>query len=124
MISDKEFAEAEERGRLHTLAVPSAIAARYDAGSGMISIDLNRGVTLSFHKSRSQILHNASDEQLSEIEIPYGGGAVLFPKLDEGLTIEGILAGRFGNWHWERQWAKEHGIEIAEDASPQQPVAA
>lgn len=85
-----------------------AIAARYNPATGMITVDLNRGFSISFHKSRSQALHRATDEQLSEIEVYNPGWSVFFPKLDDGFTVEGILAGRFGNRHWEEAWAAAH----------------
>ena len=115
MVSDKEHEEAEERGRLRSLTVPCAVAARYDAATGMITVDLNRGYSVSFHKSRSQALHNATDEQLSEIDAGTPGWSVFFPKLEDGFTVAGMLAGRFGNRNWERLWADEHHVKIAEN---------
>jgi hypothetical protein len=115
MISDKEHAIAEARGRLRSLTVPCAVAARYDPATGMITVDLNRGYSVSFHKSRSQALHKATDEQLSKIDAGYPGWSVFFPKLEDGFTIDGMLAGRFGNRHWERRWADEHHVQIAEN---------
>jgi hypothetical protein len=115
MVSDKEHAEAEERGRLRSLTVPCAVAARYDPATGMITVDLNRGYSVSFHKSRSQALHNATDEQLNEIDAGPPGWSVFFPKLEDGFTVAGMLAGRFGNRNWERRWADEHQVKIAEN---------
>jgi len=115
MVSEKESEEAVEHGRIHQLAVPCAVAARYDASTGMITVDLNRGFSVSFHKERSQTLCKASDEELSQIEIEGSGHYIIFPKLDDGFTVLGMLAGRFGNRHWEQQWADEHKVEIAEN---------
>jgi len=115
MISEAEHAGAKERGRIRSLTVPCAVAARYDPATGMITVDLNRGYSVSFHKSRSQALHKATDEQLSEIDAGYPGWSVFFPKLDDGFTVSGMLAGRFGNRHWEKKWADEHKVEIAEN---------
>ncbi len=115
MISEAEHVAAEERGRIRSLTMPCAIAARFDPATGMITVDLNRGYSVSFHKSRSQALHHATDEQLSEIDAGYPGRSVFFPKLDDGFTVSGMLVGRFGNRHWERQWADEHNVEIAEN---------
>jgi hypothetical protein len=115
MISEAEHLAAEERGRMRSLTLPCAVAARYDAATGMITVDLNRGYSVSFHKSRSQALHEATDKQLSEIDAGYPGWSVFFPKLDDGFTVSGMLAGRFGNRHWEKKWADEHNVEIAEN---------
>ena len=115
MISEAEHVAAAERGRMRSLTLPYAVAARYDPKTGVITVDLNRGYSVSFHKSRSQALHGATDEQLSEIDAGYPGWSVFFPKLDDGFTVSGMLAGRFGNRHWERQWADEHKVQIAEN---------
>ena len=124
MISDREYADAAERGRLRSLTMPCAVAARYDKVTGMITVDLNRGFSLSFHKTRSQALHHATDEQLSEIEVSEPGWSVFFPRLDDGFTVEGMLAGRFGTRRWEREWADAHHVEIAENTLPDHAVAA
>ncbi len=124
MINDKEWEEAQERGRIHSLTVPCAVAARYDAATGMITVDLNLGFSVSFHKSRSQTLCKATDEQLSEIEVDSPGWSIMFPKLEDGFSVEGMLAGRFGTRRWEREWADAHGIEIAENKLPEHTVAA
>jgi len=115
MISDNERAEAEERGRVRSLTLPCAVAARYDAATGMITVILNRGYSVTFHKSRSQVLHDASDAQLSEIDVAAPGWSVYFPRLEGGFTVTGMLAGRFGNRGWERRWADEHQVKIAEN---------
>jgi hypothetical protein len=119
MNSDKEYEDAAEGSRLNHLRNPWATAARYDASTGMITVDLNRGFSVSFHKSRHQALYKATDEQLSEIDVSHGGTSVFFPKLEDGFTVEGMLAGRFGRPWWERQWADEHGLKIAENALPE-----
>jgi hypothetical protein len=123
MISEAEHAAAEERGRIRSLTMPCAVDARYDPATGMITVDLNRGYSVSFHKSRSQALHNATDEQLSEIDASDPGWSVFFPKLDDGFTVSGMLAGRFGNRHWEKKWADEHNVEIAENTLSEQVYA-
>lgn len=123
-LSDREIEKANERGRLYGLTHPRAVAARYDAANGIITVDLNRGFSVSFHKSRSQVLHNASDEQLETIEVQNPGSEVWFPALEDGFTVEGMLAGRFGTRRWEREWADANGIEIAENALPETVIAA
>jgi len=122
MNSDKEWAEAQERGRIHSLTFPCAVSASYDQSTGTITVVLNRGFSVSFHKSRSQALHQATDEQLSEIDVH--SWSIFFPRLEDGFTVEGMLAGRFGTRRWEREWADAHGIEIAENTLPEQMATA
>ena len=115
MLSDKEIAEAEERGRVRTLTMPCAVSACYDSSTGFITVEMNRGFSISFHKSRAQPVHDATDEQLSEIEVEAPDWSIFFPKLQDGLSVEGMLAGRFGSLRWEREWADANGVRIVEN---------
>ena len=116
MLSDKDWVEAEERGRLRTLTIPCAVAARYDSSTGIITVEMNRGFAISFHKNRAQALHDATDEQLSIIEVEAPDWSIFFPKLQDGLSVEGMLAGRFGSRRWEREWADANGVQVIENA--------
>jgi hypothetical protein len=122
MISDKDWAEAEERGRIRELTFPYAVAASYDESNGTVTVKLNRGFSVSFHKNRSQTLHKATNEQLRDIEVH--STSIFFPKLDDGFSVEGMLAGRFGTRRWEREWADAHQIEIAENTLTEHTAAA
>jgi len=108
MVTQQEHDLAAERGRQIRDKGLYAVDAHYDAGTGVIHVKLKTGMTISFPKERAQALANATDEQLSEIEISPAGWSIDFPRIDDGFTIEGLLAGRFGNSHWERQWAEKH----------------
>jgi hypothetical protein len=107
MVTQEQHDLAEERGRQIQKSGLYAVAARYDANTGLIHVQLKTGMTISFPKERSQALANATDEQLSEVEISPAGWSVDFPRIDDGFTIEALLAGRFGNAHWEQQWAEK-----------------
>ena len=84
------------------------VAARYDAATQTVHVKLKAGMTISVPKDRVQGLAKATDEQLAEIEISPGGWSFDFPRIDDGISLEGLLSGRFGNDRWERDWAEKH----------------
>lgn len=107
MVTQKEHDLAAERGRQIHDSGRYIIAARFDPVSQMMHVTFKAGFTLSFAKERAQAIANATDEQLREIEISPAGWSVDFPKLDDGLTADALLAGRFGSAKWEREWAEK-----------------
>ncbi len=62
-----------------------------------ICIKLEDEREIRFPVSKNRILKNASVDQVSNIEIICGGTGLHWPKLDEDLTVTGILEGRFGS---------------------------
>ena len=96
-----------------SLSDPRALSAHYDAATGMITVELNRGYSISFHKSRHQALYRATDDQLSQIDLYPPDSVIFFPKLDDGFTVEGLVAGRFGSGRWEQDWAEMHSAPQA-----------
>jgi hypothetical protein len=108
MVTQEEHDLAAERGRQIKESGLYAVAARFDAATGLMHVTLKKGFTVSFPKERSQVMANATNEDLSEVEVSGAGWYVIFPKLDDGFTVEGMLAGRFGNDRWEREWAEKH----------------
>ncbi len=84
------------------------VAAHFDAVMQTIHVKLQAGMTVSVPKERVQGLAHATGEQLAEVIISPGGWSVEFPRVDEGISLEGLLSGRFGNDRWEREWAEKH----------------
>jgi hypothetical protein len=108
MVSQEEHDLAAQRGRLIRENGRYIVAARYDPASRTMQVTFKAGFTILFSKERCQVTANATDEELSETEISPAGWSVDFPKIDDGLTAEGLLEGRFGNAQWEREWAEKH----------------
>jgi len=72
---------------------PSAIKAW--AEDRMIYVKLTDGRIIGFPADRFRILKNASDEELKDVEIRLNGYALRWEKLDEDITVPGIVAGKF-----------------------------
>jgi len=108
MVTQEEHDLAAERGHQLRESGRYIVAARYEPTSRTVHVTFKTGFTISFPKERCQVTANATDEELSETQISPAGWSVDFPRIDDGLTAEGLLAGRFGNDHWEREWADKH----------------
>jgi hypothetical protein len=86
-----------------------ALSARYDTRKKRIVIDLANGSSFSFPPHLAQGLTNARAAELADIEISPSGIGLHWPQLDADLTVEGLLAGLFGNRSWMRQHAAKAG---------------
>ena len=60
-----------------------------------IYIELTDGRTVSFPADRFKILSKAKDDDLKEVSIRLNGYALRWEKLDEDITVKGIIAGNF-----------------------------
>ena len=61
----------------------------------MVFVELTDGRQVGFPADRFKILHRASDAELTEVELRLNGYALRWEKLDEDLTVQGIVEGRF-----------------------------
>ena len=71
-------------------------AARFDAATRRIIVDLTNGCTFDFPARLTQGLEEAGDEELAEVEILGLGYGLHWETLDVDLSIPGLLAGVFG----------------------------
>jgi hypothetical protein len=70
-------------------------ALRAWAEERMIFIELTDGRIIGFPADRFKILKDASEEELKKMTVEVNGFALRWEELDEDLTVEGIVAGRF-----------------------------
>lgn len=61
----------------------------------MIYLELTDGRIVGFPADRFKILKAASEEELKEVSVEVNGYALRWEELDEDLTVEGVVAGRF-----------------------------
>jgi Protein of unknown function (DUF2442) len=100
MAGYDEFEMANRRGERMRVAVPKAIAARYDRATGRVVIHLSSRLDVSFSPYDAQGLENAKPSQLDEIEISPSGLGIHFPKLDADLYLPSLLEGFLGSTRW------------------------
>ena len=60
-----------------------------------IFFELTDGRIISFPADRFKILSRATEEELKEVTLRLEGFALRWEKLDEDITVKGIIAGNF-----------------------------
>ncbi len=98
-ISEQELRTAEERMQAQREA-GYAVSVRYDRRSSRIVIGLNTDVQVAIPARKIEGFSEASDEELSEIEISPTGLGLHWPKLDIDVYVPGLLQGIFGSKRW------------------------
>ena len=117
MIDDLsiQFADAERRGAEMLATEPRARAARFDAVSGRIVVDLANGCSFAFPARLAQGLEDASADALAEVEVLGQGYGLHWEKLDIDLSVPGLLAGLFGTKAFmDRQRAARAGASTSQ----------
>jgi hypothetical protein len=104
-LTDAEIDAALERGKAARSNEPRAVAARYDARSGRLIVELANGCTFAFPPKLAQGLEAASEAQLSQVEILGAGYGLHWEALDADLSVPGLLAGLFGTQAYVAQQA-------------------
>lgn len=109
-LTDEEFEAATKRGEERMRTDPRATAARYDAETGRVVIELANGCTYIFPAAMAQELHGADDADLAEIQIDGAGFNLHWPRLDADLYVPATVAGVSGTKAWmAKQWAQQAG---------------
>ena len=121
MIEDAEIAAARRRGERLALTEPRATAARYDAASGRVIVDLANGCTFAFPARALQGLADARDEDLARVEVLGAGHGLHWEPLDADFTVPGLLMGLFGTRAW---MAREQARRAGAATSPAKAAAA
>lgn len=60
-----------------------------------IYIELTDFRIIAFPADRFRLLRAATDEQLKEVKLRLNGTALRWENLDEDITVQGVLQGRF-----------------------------
>ncbi len=113
MVTQQEYDEATKRGDEMYETLPRAVSVRFDPSARRVVVDLNWGYSISFPPERSQELHKASLQDLSEVEISGPGWGIYFPRIDADLWVPGLAKGVFGTKRWEEDWAAAHRDKAA-----------
>lgn len=93
---EKQIERALKAGEEANRTEARAVAARYDPEQKMIVIDLRNGGPFSFPIAWVFRLRDASDAELAEIEITPSGEGLHWEKLDEDLSVPGLINGIYG----------------------------
>jgi hypothetical protein len=71
------------------------IAVRVWVEKRIVYLELVDGRIFGFPADRFRILSKASDEELQEVRLELNGYALRWEKLDEDITVPGVVAGHF-----------------------------
>ena len=81
---------------MNTMAIENGpCALRAWAEGRMIYLELTDGRIVGFPADRFKILRAAPEEKLKQVSVELNGYALRWEELDEDLTVEGVVAGRF-----------------------------
>lgn len=116
MNSSEEWRLAQERGA-ETAKRPAARSACYKPRTKRLDITLTNGVSLLVPIAFIEGLHNASPENLREIQIFGLGSALVFPALDVVVSVHGLIDGVFGSKAWMRDIGRSGGSAKSEAKS-------
>jgi len=109
-LSDMGFEAALSEGDRLAAIEPRAKAARYDAGSGRVVVDLTNGCTFAFPARALEGLGDANDEQLAQVEVLGAGYGLHWEPLDADSSVPDLLIGLLGTRDWlAREQARRAG---------------
>ena len=81
---------------MNTTAMETEVlASRVWVEGRIVFIELTDGRQIGFPADRFKILSKASGEQLQKVTLRLNGYALRWEELDEDLTVQGIVEGRF-----------------------------
>ena len=103
------------------LSEPRAVAARYEAATGRVTVDLTNGCVFAFPARALQGLEAACDEDLAQVEVLGSGYGLHWETLDADFTVPGLLMGLFGTRAW---MAREQARKAGAARSPAKAAAA
>jgi hypothetical protein len=93
---------------------PRALAARYDAATRRMVVDLTNGCTFIFPAEHGEGLQGARDAELAQVEVLPGGEALHWEILDVDLGVPQLITGIFGSTLWMRELGRRGGSSTSE----------
>ena len=107
-LTDEAIDAAMKRGRIELATKPRAETARYDRQLGRLVIELTNGCVFLFPPRLGQGLEHATDDQIEAVEVLGSGYGLHWEELDADLSVEGLMAGRFGSQRYmERRFGPD-----------------
>lgn len=99
-LTADQIATANARGCAQRESQPHAVAARYDAKSNRLIVDLTNGATFAFPPALVEGLHDASPAAIADVGVIGAGYGLHWPALDLDYTVPGLVNGVFGTAKW------------------------
>ena len=83
---------ARRRAALADATEPRATAARYDAASGRVVVEIGDGAMFGFHAGSEPALAGLSPAQLASVRVGSGGSVLHWPDADVHIDVPGMIA--------------------------------
>ena len=99
-LTKEQIAAANEAGRIVRRTQPHAHAARYDAKSDRVIVDLTNGASFAFPPRLVEGLHHAAPAEIAKVEVIGRGFGLHWATLDLDYTVPGLVNGVFGTARW------------------------
>ncbi|MBE9078145.1 DUF2442 domain-containing protein [Romeria aff. gracilis LEGE 07310] len=105
---------ARKAGQAAIDSSPQAVNAYYDSNSQKVVILFSDGSEFRFPAQDAQGLKNASEAELSNVELSPTGLGLSWPNLDADLSIPHLLQGLFGTKQWMANLGAKGGLSASE----------
>jgi len=112
-IDDQNLEEEVDAALERASREPEAlriVKASYHQGLDLFELKISNGRRLIFARENLQPLDGATQEQAADFTTKPNGRHLWWPKLDEGLSLAGLLEGRTGNETWMERLRR---VEVA-----------
>jgi hypothetical protein len=116
MNTHEEWRLARERGA-ETAKRPAARTVCYKPRTKRLEITLTNGISLLVPIAYIEGLHDATPANLRQIEIFGLGSALVFPALDQVVSVHALIDGVFGSKAWMRDIGRAGGSVRSEAKS-------
>lgn len=104
-ITDQDIDAALEQAKSQP-ECPRAISAEYNAGLDVIVIRIDNGHRLLIPREEMEGLENATEAQLSQIDI-YSGADIDWPQLGVNHYFPHLMEGRYASAKWKAARQKQ-----------------
>jgi hypothetical protein len=97
---EEQHLAAVKRGQENIANSPEAKKVSFDRKNRRLAIDLQNGTTFIVPVNLIQILQNADDDEIADVDIKVHGLYLSWNALDEDLTVAHLISGVFGTQKW------------------------
>lgn len=107
-VREAQIEAAIAAGKADETSQNIAVAGYYDAVSQKVIVELASGAEYRFPARLGQGLDQASEAELSHIEISPSGLGIHWPAIDVGFSIPHLVEGIYGNKQWMSNLTVKH----------------
>jgi len=108
ITTDEEIDAALEQAKLMP-EWPRALSAEYHRDLDLIVLKIDNGERLVIPREQLQGLENATEAQLSDIQI-FSGQDIAWPQLDVDHYLPYLLEGKYASEKWKKARRQKQGV--------------